>query len=1064
MKKLITAENSSLMNSRTVFLTRKALLIAICLLTALGIAAIYSLPALVTSELTALIEKNTGRKTTIEAVKLQLAPLTISLKNFLILEKNAENFIAFDELLIKINVFKSIQEAALIIEELSLQKPLVHLTRQADGNFNFQDLSNTQNGAKNNDQGIFSVNITKLSLSEGKLVWNDGKITPAWSETLQSLQLRLENFSTQNNKPAYAQLDFKLQSGGHVSWTGTFGLNPLASQGHLKLDHLNLSKLIESFAPNSGLANISADNTFDADYQISYVNGKPSLSIPKAVFNLHDIEYTKSGQTIKFANFRHETALRFNSSDQNWQLEAKTAKTQIDNLRFQDKLLGKLNKLAIEVPYRINYGNNFLDIAIFESSMEIKELRVSDQEKNLAFFPALALHGVQVNFDKHTIKASSVSVNNADLNVRLHADGTINYQSLLTVDDSPKLTPAPLSLANWEIILENIALNQCAINFEDLSLPKPAILTLKPINLKLNAFSNQPATPWPFELTAGVNGNGLIALKGNTSLTPFVTKADVEVKNIELEKFQPYYDKFIRLDLIDGLLNINGELSMQKQLDEPLNVQFSGNSKVIDLLIRDQRVHKDFLKWEDLTVKNLEVDVLSQRYTAAELVINKPYARVTIRKDKTVNFSNLLITNNAVKTDNPRKQIVAKQPYLKLGKIKIIDGSSDFTDLSLVLPFSAYIKSLDGGASGVSSDKDSKIQVNLKGNAYDLAPVDIIGIISPYLGEYQTKINFNGLPMPLVSSYMVQFAGYKVEKGKMTLNLDYQIADKKLTASNHFLIDQFELGERVEHPDAVTLPIKLAVALLKDSNGKIKIDVPISGNLDKPTFNIGALIADALLNSLSKIISSPFTALASLIGHEDASLNTVNFKAGSATLDINQQVKLREIATALQERPKLMLEIKGTTLEVLDWPAISDDALFDQLKIRRAAEINKSTNKKIRAEYVQLSKEEYHRLLADMFIEKFPQLAEKSFLGLPQLKNQKAGQQFYELAKQKLQGVIKPEQERLKELANDRAQAIAKHFVQQGKIAQERVYILDSVVNPDKNSKEIVSLLSLKVN
>ncbi|MDD2723092.1 MAG: DUF748 domain-containing protein [Methylovulum sp.] len=998
-------------------------------------------------------------------MKLQLDPLTIGLKDFVIHEKNAENFIAFDELLIKINVVQSIQDAALIIDELSLQKPVVHLARQADGNFNFQDLLKNQNDAETNHQGKFSVNVVKLSLSDGKLVWNDGKNTPAWSETLESLQLGLENFSTRNNKPANAQLDFKLQSGGHISWTGTIGLNPLASQGHLKLEHLNLSKFIKTFAPNSGLANISADNALDADYQIRYVNGKPSLSIPKASVDLHDIEYTQSGQTIKLANFKHETALGFDSADQNWQLDAKTAKIQIDDLRLQDKLQGKLNKLAIEAPYRISYDNKHLDIAIHEGSLEGKELRVSDQEKNLAFFPALALHGVQVNLDKHILKASSASLDNANLNVWLNADGTSNYQSLMPVAGAPMPVPASPSVENWQINIENIALNQCAINFEDRSLPKPTTLVLKPVNLKLNAFSNQPATRWPFELTAGVNGNGLIALKGSTSLTPFAAKANVEVKNIELEKFQPYYDKFIRLDLIDGMLNIDGELSLQQQPAEPLDVQFSGNSRVNDLLIRDQRVHKDFLKWEDLTLKNLAVDVLNQRYTAAELIINKPYARVTIRKDKTVNFSNLLITgNNQAKTDNPRKKTAAKQPYFKLGKIKIIDGSSDFTDLSLILPFSAYIKSLDGGASGVSSDKNSQIQVDLKGNAYDLAPVDIIGKITPYLGEYQTKINFNGLPMPLVSSYMVQFAGYKVEKGKMTLNLDYQIADKKLTASNHFLIDQFELGERVQHPDAVSLPIKLAVALLKDSNGKIKIDVPISGNLDNPKFNIGAIIADALLNSLSKIISSPFTVLASLIGHEDASLNTVHFKAGSATLASSQQVKLHEIAAALQNRPKLMLEIRGATLETLDWPAISDDALYDQLKIRRAAEINQHTSRKIRAEYVELSNEEYQRLLADMFIEKFPLLAEKSFLGVPQLKNPKTGQQFYEVAKQKLQDIIKPEQERLKELANNRAQTIAKYFVQQGKIAQERVYILDSVVNADKNSKEIVSLLSLKVN
>ena len=187
-----------------------------------------------------------------------------------------------------------------------------------------------------------------------------------------------------------------------------------------------------------------------------------------------------------------------------------------------------------------------------------------------------------------------------------------------------------------------------------------------------------------------------------------------------------------------------------------------------------------------------------------------------------------------------------------------MDGSSDFSDLSLIMPFAAPIKSLDGGASGFSSEQKSIVTVALKGNAYDLSPVDVKGEISPYLGDYKVEINFDGLPMPLISPYMVQFAGYKVEKGKLTLGLKYNVVNRKLTASNSIFIDQFELGEKVENPNAVSLPLKLAVALLKDSSGKIKLDVPITGSLDDPKFSVGAIVADALMNVISKVVTSPF--------------------------------------------------------------------------------------------------------------------------------------------------------------------------------------------------------------
>ena len=335
-------------------------------------------------------------------------------------------------------------------------------------------------------------------------------------------------------------------------------------------------------------------------------------------------------------------------------------------------------------------------------------------------------------------------------------------------------------------------------------------------------------------------------------------------------------------------MHIDGKVSVAKQRQDKLDVKFKGNTGIASLLTRDQKLHRDLIKWEDLTLKDVAIDLLANRYTAAALVIDKPYARVTIRKDKTVNLNDIVISDKS-KPKPPAKSAQNKQsdlnkPYFKLGKIQVIDGSSDFSDLSLIMPFAAPIKSLDGGASGVSSEQKSKVTVALKGNAYDLSPVDVKGEISPYLGDYNVEINFDGLPMPLVSPYMVQFAGYKVEKGKLTLGLKYTVVNRKLTASNSIFIDQFELGEKVENPNAVSLPLKLAVALLKDSSGKIKLDVPITGSLDDPKFSVGAIVADALMNVLSKVVTSPFRALGSLIGNEK-DMSTISFAAGNSSLD-----------------------------------------------------------------------------------------------------------------------------------------------------------------------------------
>jgi hypothetical protein len=192
-------------------------------------------------------------------------------------------------------------------------------------------------------------------------------------------------------------------------------------------------------------------------------------------------------------------------------------------------------------------------------------------------------------------------------------------------------------------------------------------------------------------------------------------------------------------------------------------------------------------------------------------------------------------------------------------------------------------------------------------------------------------------------------------------------------------------------------------------------------------------------------------------------MSAISFAAGNSSLNKQEQEKLDVLAKALKERPILNLDIKGAAFEEQDWPIIREEALFEQLKKRRAVEMNKTAGKKIRDEYVELSEDDYKRLLADMFIEKFPLMAEKSFLGRPQLMNPEAGD-FYEVAKQKLFTIIKAEEGRLKHLASDRAQAIADYIVMKGGVPRERVFILDTVIDPKRDNKEIVSTLSLNAN
>lgn len=740
--------------------------------------------------------------------------------------------------------------------------------------------------------------------------------------------------------------------------------------------------------------------------------------------------------------------------------------TRIRALALQDVVpLDVQGYELFETDYKAGYADRKLNLNLSHGKIELHGFQASQtaQDQALVKLLKLAVQGIGLNLETRELSIDSVSATDADFKAWLNAEGAANYQALLPVAQAPAAASVQTP---WTVKVNTIELNNFGLSFEDRTLKKPVPLTVKPINLKLTNFNTSAGASLPFQFSARVNEAGLIKLDGNAIVEPFSAQINVDVKEIALEKFQAYIDKFAKLDVIDGMLAVDGKLLIAKAAPDKLAVKFTGNTQIADLLTRDQLKNKDFVKWQSLALNNIEADWPTNQYSAEALVINKPYARVVIKKDKTVNFGDIMIKSPPSPSLQKGGRESLPKPKFKLGKIDIIDGSSDFSDLSLILPFAAQIKSLDGGASGISSEQKSTVKVALKGTAYDLAPVDVKGEISPYLGDYNVSIQFTGMPMPLISSYMVQFAGYKVEKGKMSLELDYKVADRELTASNNILIDQFELGERVENPNAVSLPLELAVALMKDSDGKITMHVPITGSLEDPKFSVRHIVVDALVNAISKVASSPFRALASLVGSEQ-DLSTIGFTAGEAVLGKPETDKLNDLVKALKARPELKLEIKGAAFQEQDWPAVSDDALYDQLKRIKAAEVNKQGGRKTRAEYVVISDQDYRRLMEQLFAEKFPLLVEKSLLGTRRLVGSKIDtntHEFYAIAKQKLSAIIQPEEQRLKSLAAERAQAIANHIVQKGGIANDRVFILDTAIDPKREGTGIVSLLSLKAD
>jgi hypothetical protein len=233
------------------------------------------------------------------------------------------------------------------------------------------------------------------------------------------------------------------------------------------------------------------------------------------------------------------------------------------------------------------------------------------------------------------------------------------------------------------------------------------------------------------------------------------------------------------------------------------------------------------------------------------------------------------------------------------------------------------------------------------------------------------KVVFRGIELIPTSPYSGKFLGYRLNKGKLSLDLHYQLAAGKLKGQNLVTVDQLMLGDKVESPDATKLPVKLGVAILKDRSGKIELDVPVEGSLGDPEFRLGKVITRALVNVFTKIVTSPFAALGAVFGGKGEEVSYQDFAAGSAELQEANREKLDVVAKGLFERPGLQLEIEGAVDPAADRTALRRLKLRKEFRTKKWTALRKSERSRLTPEQVELTPEEYNYYLKQAYAEAF---------------------------------------------------------------------------------------------
>jgi Domain of Unknown Function (DUF748) len=620
-------------------------------------------------------------------------------------------------------------------------------------------------------------------------------------------------------------------------------------------------------------------------------------------------------------------------------------------------------------------------------------LRARGANEDWVSIPSVVLSDTAVALPEQTVDLAGIVVSGMKAQAWMAPDGSINLVELIappdaahttagpvatdTVAPTPAAKPAAAPGKPWQVSIASVDVANASIDFEDRMKEPAKQFAVAPLNVRVRNASLDLARPLPISIDAVINDHAPFKAEGTVTPEPLAAQLDVSLAKARMTILQPYVLPLADLTIKAGELGLKGKVRLDPPDAPGPDLTFDGDVTIDGFKSVDNALGKDLVNFRQVALGKLRVAMGPDTVSIDTIAVSEPFARVIISPERVINIAAVLDPKGTAAALEARRTQAAAEAKMtpadkrrrdkelaqaesraakarkasggatappspaplpaegmpiRIREVRIDDGTMDFTDLYVKPNFSAKVMQLKGTMSALSSDPASRAKVDLTGKVDEYSPVTIAGEIQPFAFERYTDIGlkFENISLPIFNPYSGRLAGYSIAKGKLTTDLHYLIQDRKLDAQHKIRIDQLEWGEETAAKGEATLPVKFATALLKDRNGVIELDVPVTGSIDDPKFRVGPIIWQIVKNLIVKAVTAPFALLGSLFaGAEEAQY--IDFAPGDATLDAATVQRLGALAKGLVEKTGIKLDVPIGALAELDGPALAAKAYQEQL-------------------------------------------------------------------------------------------------------------------------------------
>lgn len=684
------------------------------------------------------------------------------------------------------------------------------------------------------------------------------------------------------------------------------------------------------------------------------------------------------------------------------------------------------------------------------------KLRRTDEKEDFLKLPEFSVSGGSVDVGQREISLEKITSRSGVIAVKRAADGTLNLMNLL-VPQSP--VPAPASAVvkagkaerEWQYSVRNLRFDNFAVRYSDNVPSDPVEVSAERIMIAADRISNRRAGTGSASISLLMGKKGSLSAKGTLGINPLSSKMQVSVKNLELYPVQAYVTDRTNVIVTDGALSAAGTVSVSRAGDGLMKAGYQGEVSVSGFRTVDSINTDELLSWNNLTISGIDAGYNPTQWHIREIALSDFYSRLIINPTGSLNLQEVMKPQPApaaASSSEPAPPQVSTQPpapavgqgkaakSARIDTITLQGGTVQFSDYYIKPNYSARLVELGGRVSGLSSDENVMGDIDLRGKLDNYAPLEISGKINPLRDDLfvDLKAIVKDVDLTPVTPYSGRYAGYTIQKGKLSLDLNYHIEKRKLDADNRIFLDQFTLGDQVESPDATKLPVKLAVALLKNRKGEIRLELPVSGYIDDPKFSVGRIVIKIILNLLVKAATSPFALLGALFGGGEE-LSFVDFEDGASAISEQAGKKLDTLIKALQDRPALKLEIEGHVDLEKDREGLIRTTFMRKLRAQKLKDLVKKGQSAPPLDALVLEAAEYPVYLKAAYKEeKFPK--PRNIIGMA--KDLPAA----EMEKLMLAHISVTDND-LRELARQRALQVEAYLLKSKQVERERIFFIE---------------------